>query len=359
MKIENDGALEHAYSLIKKYSLDSMHYLSLKKENCFLFGEKTTSVISCTLSRKIAMSIGDPVCKVEDLEAFMDEYLNFCKKMKWKPIFNSVSEPLAVILKKRKYIVLKYGEEAILNLPEYTLSGGKRAVLRHNVSKVERSGVILMEYCPKNERNISLETKIEALSRQWYDNKGYEMGYSVGGLDFDQPFDRRFFVTMDEEGELLTFLSFLPYNEGNGFCIDMMCRKIDSMTGVMEHAIVSVAMKMKDEGIKELSLGIAPLAGIDIENPDTNRAEKLLHSIFENMDYGYNFKNLYRFKKKFAPTQWKTRYLVFHPGIIPVRAVLSVVKARNGSFNRDFYIRYTIFILADLLGLSHRLKKKE
>lgn len=348
--------MKRAYSIIKDCGLDSQHYLSFKEDNMFFFGAEVYGMISYILVGKKAMSIGDPVCKLEDMEQFTAEYINFCKKKRWKPIFNSVSGYMTEILKKHDYPVLQYGEEAILELSGYTLAGGKRAALRRNVSKVGKSGVILKEYYPQKNRNYDLENRIRILSEKWYEDKKYQMNYSIGSLDFDKPYDRRFFYSIDEKGNLLTFLSFLPYEGGKSFCIDIMHRNFGAMTGVMEHAIISAAMKMKEEGIKEVSLGIAPLAGIDIDKPGISRAEKLLNSIFHNMDAGYNFKNLYRFKKKFDPSIWKPRYLVYHKDISLVDLALSVTNTKRGSIDLALYIKYKVFLVADKFGL-YKAKK--
>ena len=126
---------------------------------------------------------------------------------------------------------------------------------------------------------------------------------------------------------------------------------MNAMTGVMEHAIIATAMKLREEGINEVNLGIAPLAVIDVAKPDVSRAEKLLNSIFHNMDSGYNFKNLYRFKKKFDPSIWKPRYLVYHCGISLVDLALSITNTKRGSADLVIYAKYKFFLIAVTLGL--------
>lgn len=161
----------------------------------------------------------------------------------------------------------------------------------------------------------------------------------IGGLD---RYDR---------GNLLTVLSFLPYEGSKGFCVDVMHRKTDAMTGVMEHAIIAAVMKLKEEGVTKLSLGIAPLAGIDTTKPGTHRAEKLMNAIFHNMNSGYNFKNLHRFKKKFDPTIWKPRYLVYHRDISLVNLAVSITNTKRGSADIILYAKYKFFLIAVTLGL--------
>lgn len=343
--------MERVYSIIKECSADSLHYLTFNEENMYFFGVETYGMISYTLAGKKAMSLGDPVCKSEDMEQFTCEYLDFCKKMKYKPIFNSVSYQMTEILKKYNYTVIKYGEEAILELTDYTLAGKYRAALRRNVSKVGKSGVTLLEYQPNNGRDYVLEEKIADLAEKWLTKKKYQLDYTVGNLNFEKFYDRRFFVTMDENGNLLTALSFLPYEGGKNYCIDVMYRKLDAMTGIMEHAIISAAMKMKEEGTEKVSLGIAPLAGIDVNKQDVSKTEKLLNAVFNYMDSGYNYKNLYRFKKKFDPTIWEPRYLVYHHDISLVSLAVSIGNTKGGSSDFILYMKYKFFLIGFTLGL--------
>lgn len=338
--------MERAYSIIKECSIDSQHYLSFNKENMFFFGLETYGMISYVLVGKKAMSLGDPVCKLEDMEQFTVEYIKFCREKGYKPIFNSVSSHMADILKKHEFSVIKYGEEAILELSEYSLAGNRRAALRRNVSKVDKSGITLQEYRPNNGRDYVLESKIADLSEKWFAEKKFKLNYTVGSLNFDEPYERRFFITLDANGDLMTILSFLPYEAGKGFCIDVMHRKLDAMTGVMEHAIIAAAMQLKEDGASRISLNIAPLAGIDVSKPGVSSAERLLNAIFNNMNSGYNFKNLYRFKKKFDPTRWEPRYLVYHNGISLVDLAVSISNTKRGFADLVLYAKYKFFFIA-------------
>ncbi len=341
--------MERAAQIIRAVGDDSQHCLTLNSESSYYFGENISGVLPYTLIGKRAMSQGDPASCFAVRESLLDEYLAFCKKQGYKPIFNSVSSETADILKSRGLKVLRYGEEAILDLKEYSLAGGKKGALRRNVAKLNRAGIVSIEYCPQTFRNSSLEKEISDLEEQWFVDKKLKLTYSVGDLQFDRPYGRRYFITRDAEEKLLTVLSFLSYRQGKGYCVDVMYRKLDGPTGAMEHAIISAAMRMKEEGVEEVSLNIAPLAGIDITKPDTVKAEKLMYEIFTNMDFGYDFKNLYRFKSKFDPSIWKQRNLVYDRRIPLVRLATSITNLK-GAADPALYRKYRKFFISLLLS---------
>ncbi|MCD8145972.1 MAG: DUF2156 domain-containing protein [Clostridiales bacterium] len=355
-RVQSDE-IERAASIICAVGNDSQHGLTLNSESSYYFGEDVYGVIPYTLAGKRAMSQGDPACKPEDAESLVDEYLLFCRNKGYKPIFNSVSKEMADVLKCRDFRVLRYGEEAILDLASYSLAGGKKGALRRNVAKLNRAGVVLLEYRSDSARDPTLEKEISELEEQWFADKKLNLTYSVGDLQFDRPYGRRYFITRDRDGTLLTVLSFLPYRQKKGYCVDVMYRKLDGPTGAMEHAIISAAMKMKEDGVEEVSLNIAPLAGIDITKPDTVKAEKLMYEIFNQMDFGYDFKNLYRFKSKFAPSNWKPRYLVYDRRISLVRLATSITDAK-GAADPALYMQYKKFFISLLLS-PDRHKRSE
>jgi len=337
--------LERAAQIIRAYGDDSQHCLTLVPENHFFFGTDICGVIPYTLAGKRAMSLGDPVCRPEEQKQLIREYIVFCKNSGYKPVFNSVSRETAVLLQALDFSVLKYGEEAILDLVSYSLSGGKKGSLRRNVAKLDRAGIRSEEYDPETERDPVLEKEISELEKQWFADKKLKLTYSIGDLQFEEPYGRRYFVTRDPDENLLTVLSFLPYRTEKGYCVDVMYRKPDGPTGAMEHAIISAALKMKTEGVEEVSLNIAPLAGIDITDPDTVRAEKIMHEIFCHMDFGYDFKNLYRFKSKFDPSIWKPRYLVYDRRISLISLATSVTNTK-GAADVRLYMRYKGFFVS-------------
>ncbi len=347
-KIQPDE-MERAAQIISAVGNDSQHGLTLNPESRYFFADDVRGVIPYTLVGKRAMSQGDPVCEAGDIERLIGEYLSFCKSMKYKPIFNSVSGEVADSLKSRGFRVLRYGEEAVLDLENYTLAGRKKGALRRNVAKLNRAGIVSMEYCPENSCDPSLEQEIADLEKQWFADKKLKLTYSVGDLQFDKPYGRRYFITRDADGNLLTVLSFLPYRQKKGYCVDVMYRKLDGPTGAMEHAIISAAVKMKEDGVKEVSLNIAPLAGIDVTKPETVRAEKLMYEIFANMDFAYDFKNLYRFKSKFDPSVWRKRYLVYDRRIHLVRLATSITNAKDAN-DPALYKKYSKFFISLLLS---------
>ena len=349
---EKRKQIDRAYLLQKAHGYDALNYLSLVEEYEFFFGSQVQGYIAYMRKGRKAMSLGDPVCEIEDRKPLIEEYLRFCEGQCLKPIFIAVSSDTMYIMQELGLSVMKCGEEAVLDLSEYTLAGGTRAVLRRSVNKGDKSGVTLQEYCPQKKRDFALETEIMELSRKWYEDKERQINFAVGSIDFEHPYDRRFFITRDAEGTMLVFLSFLPYDHGKKLCIDLMHRKMDAPTGSMEHAIISVARAVREEGIAEISLNFAPLAGIGTGETGMTIVERLLNAIFQKMDAGYHFKKLHQFKKKFDPSIWEPRYIVYHRRISKIDLAMTVSNTMLGSVDLILYARYKFFLIGELFKIK-------
>ncbi len=334
-----------AEGMIRERGNDPLQIMSLDNpDNFFFFGPEECGVVLYTLAGRRALCLGDPICREEDLDRLIRAFSSYCAGREYRCIFSSVNREVAEALRANGFAVSKYGEEAILDLSEYTLSGNRRGAMRRNVAKLERYGCFSEEYRPEDGRDEALEREIFALQHAWLDEKELTLTYSVGDLQFDHTYGRRYFITRNAEGTLLSIVTFVPYRQEKGWCIDVMYRKTDGPTGAMEHAIISAVRKLQAEGAEEISLNLAPLAGLDPSDPEAGRGEGLMHAAFCTMDYGYDFKGLYRFKEKFGPTSWRPRYLAYDRRISMVRLITSIADVK-GAMDRKLVAQYMRFFL--------------
>jgi len=69
---------------------------------------------------------------------------------------------------------------------------------------------------------------------------------------------------------------------------------------------------------------------------DGKKTSKALEFVYENLNNFYGFKSLHQYKKKYGPTSWESRYLVFYPKIFTPKIAYSVIKAQNPKGVSDF-----------------------
>ena len=165
------------------------------------------------------------------------------------------------------------------------------------------------------------------ITEEWLKTKGgYEMQFTIGGTGLWEPLDRRYFYACDENGLILGFVVFLPYEDA--YLADVTRRRNDAPQGVLEKIIYESFMQLKDEGIHWGNMGLSPLYNIADKDKSTF-TEKLFAYIYENMNESYGFQKLHHAKEKYAPTHWIPRYLAFYPKPFSPRLALALVRCQN------------------------------
>lgn len=84
---------------------------------------------------------GDPIVAAEDLAALLHEFTELCAQSGWEPCFYEVQTEHLAAYAELGFHTLKIGEDAWIDLRQFTLKGKPIADIRHAVSKIEREGV--------------------------------------------------------------------------------------------------------------------------------------------------------------------------------------------------------------------------
>jgi len=318
-----------AAELVVKYGEDSLAYLTLEEGKEYFFGKNVEGFIAYVVVEKVAVCVGNSVCSKDNTTELLQEFQEYCKRRKYKICFCSITKEMAEVLRKRGFSISKYGEEALINLSVYELTGSRTSKLRQKLKRAEKSGINIVEYRPKEERDLKLEKKIHKVSEEWFAKKNGRLTFTLGELNLDNPLGRRYFVALDEAKEVQAILMFSPFCSGKGYFLDVMRRTQNSIPGVMEKAIIDAAMLFKSEGAEWVSLGLAPLSGIEIEKGKVTLLEKGMSFMYNNMNKHYGFKTLHEYKKKFAPTNWEPRYVAHEQNLLPFKVAYVMIKARN------------------------------
>jgi lysylphosphatidylglycerol synthetase-like protein (DUF2156 family) len=97
----------------------------------------------------------------------------------------------------------------------------------------------------------------------------------------------------------------------------------------MELLTTEIFRLLGEEGSLMASMGLAPLANLeDADFAKHPRLAKLMRFVYERKGKGYDFKQLYRYKAKYHPHAWESRYLCFRPAVSP-RVLYATLKVRD------------------------------
>lgn len=337
-RISDSRDKEKVRKLVLKYGQNAMAYLSLEDDKKYFFSTSVEGVCSYTIVGNVLVCCGDIICDYDDGFVFLSELMKFCKQNGLDIMMLNVTEYFLELYKLAGFGAVKYGEDACFQLSEYNLVGGKVAKVRAAINHATKSGIEIFEYNPTIKKDLFIEEQINEISKEWLNNKeSSEMSFMLGGTGLDDPMDRRYFYAKDRESNILGFVVFLPYLMGKAYLADVTRRRNNAPQGVLEKIIYEGFMKMKDEGIEWGNMGLSPLYNVT-DGEKSLITEKLFNCIYENMNNSYGFKALHHSKKKYAPTDWQSRYLVYNPKPFSIQYAYAIIKSQNPKGIKDLIL---------------------
>jgi phosphatidylglycerol lysyltransferase len=211
----------------------------------------------------------------------------------------------------------KLGEQAFVDLPSFSLEGGRRASLRQALARGRREGSVFEVVAPEGVPAIL--DRLAEISDAWLAAKtAREKGFSLGR--FDRAYLARLPVAVvRREGRIVAFANLWPAPDRHELSIDLMRYGPDAPREVMEYLFLELMLWGKAEGYGRFDLGMAPLSGLESRQlaPILSQAGA---QIFQHGEDFYNFEGLRRYKEKFRPV-WEPRYLAAPGGMALARVL--------------------------------------
>ena len=260
---------------------------------------------------RVAIVAGDPVGEEDAIAPLVAAFIEFCRVNDWVPVFYETSHRYLDLYRAGGLRWFKIGEEAVLDLPSWSLSGGAVAKVRQFINKVRREtpDLEVVEYRRRTPVE-DIDDQLEDISRAWLAmKKGGEMGFNLGVFSVEDLQDERAFIARRGDGTVEAFVTWLPYRAGRAVVLDAMRQRPKAQPGVMDLLIAESALVFKKEGLEAASLAMAPLANAD-EAAAVSPYELGVRLLFDHFSSVYGYRTLFQYKKKFAPA-WEPRYLVF------------------------------------------------
>lgn len=316
--MENKGkGMEDARKILTT-SIKTYSNLVLIGDKSIVFDKDRDSFIMYGVSGKSMIAMGDPVGNSEGISELIWLFYEIAMKNGKRVVFYEVGTEYLNYYLDIGLNVLKIGEEAVVDLYEFSLTGGSRKGLRYTYNKLQKEGCSFRIIEPLEIDSIIDELK--EISDGWLDlKKGSEKRFSLGS--FEEGYIKNFRIgVIEKNGKITAFCNLWETSGKNELSIDLMRYRPDSPDSVMEFLFINLMLWGKENNYKWFNLGMAPLSGIE------GRELSVFWNRFGNFVFNlggqfYNFKGLRNYKDKFSP-QWRSKYIVFSGDL----SLLSVLK---------------------------------
>ena len=216
--------------------------------------------------------------------------------------------------------LVKYGEEATVELDGFTLETPEMRSVRKASRVAERAGGEFA-VIPAAEMSVIIP-ELQAISDWWLADKDHaEKSFSVGRFepDYMAKFDC---AVVRIEGRIVAFANVWGTPNRQELSVDLMRHAEDMPQGGMDFLFTRLMLWGHEHGYRHFSLGMAPLSGIEARRLSPTWS-KVAAFLFRHGERFYGFAGLRAYKEKFRPN-WTPRYIASPGGTSLLRGLIDL-----------------------------------
>ena len=313
--------------LAKRGDRDSLGYFALRRDKAVVFSASGKAAVSYRVVSGVMLASGDPIGDPEAWPGAIAEFVALARRHAWVPAVVGCSEHGgAVWVREADLRALELGDEAVVDIDDFTLEGRAMRNVRQMVGRVERAGYTT-EVRRVGDMTPAQVTDIRRQAAAWRGAE-VERGFSMALGRFGDPADVDCVaVTAHRAGRLAAVLHFVPWGD-DGLSLELMRRDRDADPGLNELMIVAAIRAAPALGITRLSLNFSAFRSA-LDRGARLGAGPVLRfwrALLLGVSRWFQIESLYRFNAKFRPV-WEPRFICYPgAGDIP-RIALAALEA--------------------------------
>ncbi len=216
--------------------------------------------------------------------------------------------------------LVKYGEEATVELEGFTLETPEMRSVRKAARVAERAGAQFAVVSAAEMPAIIPE--LQQISDWWLADKDHaEKSFSVGR--FEPGYMAKFDCAVVRiEGKVVAFANVWGTPNRQELSVDLMRHSKDMPQGGMDFLFTRLMLWGHENGYRHFSLGMAPLSGIEARRLSPTWS-KVAAFLFRHGERFYGFAGLRAYKEKFRPN-WTPRYIASPGGTSLLRGLIDL-----------------------------------
>lgn len=274
------------------------------------------------------IAMGPPVGKRQHWRGALTALRTEAERLSLRPVVYSAPPEFLPDLLDLNFRVEKIGENAIVDVKDFSLAGSARQKLRSARRRfVEREGAVFEVLEPPHAP--ALWEALRPVSDAWLAaHGGREKMFSLGAFDPDY-LARHAIAVARIHGRVVAFANIWLTADRKRGAVDLMRHVPDTPSGLMDFLFTEILLWAQARGLASFDLGMAPLAGLAEEVKYASlfaRVGKLVH---ERGEPFYGFQGLRAFKDKFDP-RWEPRYIAAAGGWTLPIVLAEVAMLTNG-----------------------------
>ena len=290
---------------------------------------RSKAAIAYSVINGVMITTGDPVGDRESWPDAMALFITEAELHAWIPCIYGCSQDAGEIwVKETGFSALEIGDEAIVEVEDFTLEGSAMKNVRQMVARVRRVGIT--SYVKRSGDLTATEREnFSKLANDWR-RGGPERGFSMALGRFCDERDPNLVISWSEQnGTPIALLQFVPWGP-NGLSLDIMRRSENSENGVNEELIVSTIEWAKRNNINRISLNFATFRSVFARGSQLGAGPitKLNYRALKFLSRFAQMESLYRFNMKFRPI-WEPRFVVYPGASNLLRVTIAILNIES------------------------------
>jgi lysyl-tRNA synthetase, class II len=297
--------------LAKHGDRDSLGYFALRDDKSVIWSPTGKACVCYRVVSGVMLASGDPIGDPEAWPGAIAPFLDEAARHAWAPAVMGCSELGAEVwCREGNLTALELGDEAVVNVAEFSLAGRSMRNVRQMVNRVSKHG-----YTAEVRRISDITPReIDAIVRaadSWRGSQT-ERGFSMALGRIGAPGDENcVLATATEDGVVRAVLQLVPWGT-DGLSLDLMRRDKAAQPGLNDFLIAETIKAAPGLGVKRISLNFAVFRAA-LERGERIGAGPVLkawRSVLIFLSKWFQIESLYKFNAKFGPV-WQPRFFVF------------------------------------------------
>jgi lysyl-tRNA synthetase, class II len=299
--------------LTRQGDRDSLGYFALRNDKSVIWSPSGKSCVCYRVVSGVMLASGDPIGDPEAWPGAIGEFLTVAAQHAWRPAVMGCSELGAEVwCREGDLAALELGDEAIVNVADFSLAGRSMRNVRQMVNRVAKAGYVAEIQRVGDIPRAELD-RIIKVADSWR-GSSTERGFSMALGRIGGPGDDGcVLVTATENGVLRAILHFVPWGT-DGLSLDLMRRDRTAQPGLNDFLITEAIKAAPGLGVKRISLNFAMFRAA-LERGERIGAGPVLRAwrgLLVFASRWFQIESLYKFNAKFCPI-WEPRFFVY-PG---------------------------------------------
>ncbi|MEU2588602.1 phosphatidylglycerol lysyltransferase domain-containing protein [Streptomyces avermitilis] len=297
---------------------DSLGHFALRRDKAVVFSPSGKAAVTYRVVSGVMLASGDPIGDVEAWPGAIERFMDEAQAHSWTPAVMGCSETGGEVWTRETGLdALELGDEAVVDVADFSLAGRAMRNVRQMVKRIERAGY---ETRVRRVRDLS-EGELERIRRAAEDWRGTdtERGFSMALGRIGDPADGDCLIATahkaDAEpgqyGDLKAVLHFVPWGT-DGVSLDLMRRDRSADPGMNELLIVAALQAAPKLGIVRVSLNFAMFRAALARGEKIGAGPVLRawRGLLVFLSRWFQIESLYKFNAKFRP-RWEPRFVVY------------------------------------------------